>query len=164
MKRKNIKLSEVSRYLLVFISVSVANLFLLYLQQKCINKWKEQANKNRSLFLLMDQWVKIKQEGKRLENFFGRNNFKKIAIYGMSNVGKRLIKELKDSEIKIAYGIDKNAENICSEIKLVTINEELENVDAVVITLVNDFEDVREILLKKLRCPIIVIEDIVNEV
>lgn len=163
MEKKDIKMSNLYRYLLLLICIGVVD-FLLYLQQKSINKWKEQANKNRSLFLLMDQWVKIKQEGNRLENYFIRNNFKKIAVYGMGNVGKRLIKELRDSEIKITYGIDRNAENIYSEIKLVTINEELENVDAVVITLVSDFENVRDILSKKLRCPIIVIEDIINEV
>lgn len=156
-------MSNLYPYMLLLIYIGAVG-FLLNLQQKCINKWKEQASKNRSLFLLMDQWVRTKQEGKKLESYFIKNNFKKIAVYGMGNVGKRLIKELRDSEINIAYGIDRNAENIYSEINLVTINDELENVDAVVITLISDFEDVYDKLSKKLKCSIIAIEDIINEI
>lgn len=163
MKKKDIKMSNLYPYMLLLIYIGAVG-FLLNLQQKCINKWKEQASKNRSLFLLMDQWVRTKQEGKKLESYFIKNNFKKIAVYGMGNVGKRLIKELRDSEINIAYGIDRNAENIYSEINLVTINDELENVDAVVITLISDFEDVYDKLSKKLKCSIIAIEDIINEI
>lgn len=146
------------------LGTGMTSAFMLQLQQNCINKWKSSARKNRGLFLLMDQWVSIKQDGKRLENYFIKNNFRKIAIYGMGNVGKRIVKELKDSEIEILYGIDRSAESIYSEIKLVTINQTLEKVDAVVITLVDDFEDVYDKLSEKLKCSIIAIEDIINEI
>ena len=79
-------------------------------------------------------------------------------------MGLRLVKELKNSEIEIAYGIDRNAANIYSEIKLVTIEENLPDVDAVVVTLVDGFDKVRDMLSKRLSCPVIAIEDIINEI
>lgn len=152
-------------YVLIFLlGIGIASTFLLELQQKCINRWKEIAEKNRGLFLLMSEWVKVKQEGKKLEEYFEKNNLKRIAIYGMSNVGIRLAKELKDSEIEVVYGIDRNAANIYSEIKVVATEDVLPEVDAVVVTLVDGFEEVCESLSEKLVCQIIAIEDIINEI
>jgi len=45
-----------------------------------------QSDKYLALFLMMNQWVKVKQEGKSLAGFFKENNYNKIAIYGMGYV------------------------------------------------------------------------------
>lgn len=138
--------------------------FLIAKQQECINRWKSEAEKNRALFLLMDQWANIKQEGKNLEAYFERYHYKRIAVYGMSYAGMRLCKELKHSGIKIAYGIDRNAGNIYSDIKLITPNDKLEDVDAIVITAIAGFDDICDELSKKITCPFLSIEDILNEI
>lgn len=138
--------------------------FLIRLQQNCINNWKTQANKNRGLFLLMNQWINLKQDEKKVEEYFIQKNLKRIAIYGMGYVGKRLVKELKRTEIEVVYGIDRNAADIFSEIELVTMDDDLEDVDAVVVTLVDEYDTVCDILSQKVKCPVIAIEDIINEV
>lgn len=145
--------------------IDVVGFFLLKQQQHCINKWKLLAGKNRGLFLLMDQWINVKQEEKKIEEYFIKNNYKRIAIYGMSCVGARLVKELRNSGIEIAYGIDRNAASIYSKIKVITMDEELPSeVDVVVVTLVDGFEEVCDTLTKKMNCPIVAIEDIINEI
>lgn len=138
--------------------------FLLRIQQDCINKWKRLAQKNIGLFLLMDQWVNVKQEGKKIEAYFIKNNYKRIAIYGMGSVGLRLVKELKDTEIEIAYGIDQNSANIYSDIKLVTMGEELSDVDAVIVTVAGGFDAISDKLSERMKCPMVAIEDIINEI
>ena len=53
--------------------VSVLLVFLLKLQQESIMQWKESSRKNRSQFILMKQWIDIKQENKKLKrggNFY----------------------------------------------------------------------------------------------
>ena len=147
-----------------FLGGSVGSIMMLCLQQKCINKWKKTAQKNRGLFRLMDQWTKIKQEGKHLDTYFIKNNYKNIAIYGMGYVGIRLVKELKESQVKIVYGIDRNADNIYSDIKVITMDEELSKVDAMVVTVIEDFDEVCELLSEKVDCAVIAIEDIINEI
>lgn len=153
------------RYMVSFLlGMGITVAFLLIIQQKCINRWKGLAEKNKGLFLLVNAWVKLKQDGKKLESYFIKNDLKRIAIYGMSNVGMCLLKELKDSEIEVLYGIDRNAADIYSEIKVVTLDNTLQEVDAVVVTLLDGFEEVYEVLSGKLSCPIIAIEDIINEI
>ena len=146
------------------LGVSVCSVMMLSLQQKCINKWKKAAQKNRGLFRLMDQWTNIKQEGKHLDMYFIKNNYKNIAIYGMGYVGIRLAKELKGSKIKIVYGIDRNADNIYSDVKVITMDNKLSKVDAIVVTVMDEFDEVSEMLSEKVGCAIIAIEDIINEI
>lgn len=52
------------------------------------------SKKHLSLFLMMNQWVRIKQEGKNLSSYFEKNGYKNIAVYGMSYAGETLIEEL----------------------------------------------------------------------
>lgn len=122
------------------------------------------ANKHLSLFLMMNQWVKVKQEGKNLSAFFEKEGYKKIAIYGMSYAGETLIDELKDTGIHVAYGIDKNANAIYTDVDIVTMEDDLEKVDAIVVTAITFFDEIEEQLSAKVDCPIISLEDILYEV
>ena len=112
----------------------------------------------------MDQWLRIKQDGKKIESYFIKNNLRRIAIYGMSTVGMRLLKELKNSSVEVIYGIDRNAENIYCELKIVTVDEVLPEADVVIVTLVKGYDKICELLSGKVNCPVIAIEDIINEI
>ncbi len=127
-------------------------------------KAQTMSEKHLSLFLMMNQWVGIKQEGKNLADYFRRYNYHSIAIYGMSYAGDRLLDELKDSGITVKYGIDKNADGIYSEMNLVTPDKDLPEVDAIVVTPIFFFDVIEEELSKKVNCPILSLEDILYEV
>ena len=58
---------------------------------KVLTETAKMSDKHLALFLMMNQWVKVKQEGKQLSHFFKNNGYKKIAIYGISYVGETLI-------------------------------------------------------------------------
>jgi FlaA1/EpsC-like NDP-sugar epimerase len=128
------------------------------------NKAQGYADKHLALFQMMNQWVKVKQEGKNLSSYFEKNNYKKIAIYGMSYAGETLIDELRDTNVKVAYGIDQKADSIYSDIDIVTVDDDFEDVDAVVVTAITFFDEIEEKLLQKIKCPIISLEDILYEV
>lgn len=102
--------------------------------EKKADKWQQMSDKHLALFMMMNQWVKVKQEGKNLSEYFVRNSYKDIAIYGMSFAGETLMDELKDSGICVKYGIDKRAGRISEEIDMVTMEDNLPEVDAVVVT------------------------------
>lgn len=121
-------------------------------------------DKHLALFLMMNQWVKVKQEGKNLASYFEKNGYKKIAIYGMSYAGETLLNELKDSGIIVAYAIDKNAESIYADIAIVSMEEELSEVDAIVVTAITFFDEIEGKLSGKVECPIISLEDILYDV
>ncbi|MDE6386764.1 MAG: hypothetical protein K2L82_03020 [Lachnospiraceae bacterium] len=146
------------------LGLDVLSMYIIRLQQHSIKTWKKTAEKNIGLFMLMNQWVRVKQEGKKLDAYFINNNYQKIAVYGMSYIGLRIIRELKDSEIEIAYGIDKRAEELSSDLKLFTLEDDLPDIDAVVVTLLSEYDEVYEAISTKVNCPVIAIEDIFNEV
>ena len=122
------------------------------------------ADKHLALFLMMNQWVKIKQEGKKLASYFDKNGYKRIAIYGMSYAGETLMDELKGTDITIVYGIDKNADSIYVGVDIVSMEDVLDEVDAVVVTAITFFDEIEEKLSEKLNCPILSLEDILYEV
>ena len=127
-------------------------------------KEQKMSNKHLALFLMMNQWVLVKQEGKNLASYFEKNNYHKIAVYGMSYAGERLLNELKGSGIEVAYGIDQNADGIYSEIEIITKEDTLEPVDAIVVTPVFFFQEIEKDLSGKVDCPILSLEDILYEV
>ncbi len=125
---------------------------------------KFMSDKHLSLFLMMNQWVKVKQEGKNLASYFEQNEYQKIAIYGMSYAGETLVEELKDSNIEVKYGIDKNADSMYTDVDVLTIEDDLESVDAIVVTAITFFDEIEEKLSEKMDCPIISLEDILYEI
>lgn len=125
---------------------------------------KSMSEKHLALFLMMNQWVKVKQEGKNLADYFERNGYRKIAVYGMSYAGETLIEELKNSKVEVVYGIDQRADSIYADVNIVSVEGELELVDAVVVTAITFFDEIEEKLSEKVNCPIISLEDILYEV
>lgn len=138
--------------------------FLLCLQQKYIKKLKLRVRKERGLFFLMNQWIGLKQDNQQIETYFQRNNYQRIAVYGMGFVGMRLIKELRNTNLNIIYGIDQNAANISSDLKLLTLEDELPEVDVIIVTVLGSFQEIYDKLSTKIKCDIVAIEDIINEV
>lgn len=128
------------------------------------SKTKQMSDKHLALYLMMNRWVEVKQEGKSLVDYFKKNNYKTIAIYGMNYVGERLLNELKGGEVIVKYGIDQRADEIYTDIDLVTMNDELLEVDAIVVTPIFFFDEIQDELSNKIDCPIISLEDILYEV
>lgn len=122
------------------------------------------SEKYFALFQMMNQWVKVKQAGKNLSSYLEKNGYKRIAIYGMSYVGENLIDELKGSNTTVAYGIDKRADSIYADVGIVSMGDELAEVDAVVVTAITFFDEIKKELSEKFDCPIISLEDILYEV
>lgn len=130
---------------------------------KKINAEESMSYKYQSLFLMMNQWVKVKQQGKNLASYFENNGYKTIAIYGMSHVGVRLVEELEGSSIKVKYGIDKNAGTISADLDIVTMDSELAEVDAIVVTAITFFDEIAEQLSNKIDCSILSLEDVLYD-
>ncbi len=127
-------------------------------------KAQQYADKHLALFLLMNQWVKVKQDGKDIPAYLIEQGYKKIAIYGMSYVGETLYHELEDSPVEVAYAIDKRAEGMYADVELLSPDDELPDVDAVIVTPVFFFDEIEEMLASKMDADIVSMEDILYEV
>ena len=136
--------------------------------EKKLNKEIERiqmlSDKHNALFMLMNQWVRVKQDGKGVIDYLNRKGYKEVAVYGMGCVGETLARELCGSDIEIRYGIDREADNIYAEFKVVKPDEWLEKVDAVIVTSITFFEEIAGDLCTKIDCPILSLEDILYEI
>lgn len=121
------------------------------------------SEKHLSLFLLMNQWVKVKQKGKNVADYLEEKGYKKVAVYGMSYVGETLLAELENTDVEVAYGIDRSMSGAAVNLMVVSPDNDLDEVDAIVVTAITFFEEIKEGLEKKVKCPIISIEDILYE-
>lgn len=153
---------------IIFFLSALSGFFIgVFITGKVENKARKKiqiiSDKHLALFLMMNRWVQAKQEGKNVSDFLEHNAYKNIAIYGMSYVGETLLEELKDTDIHVAYGIDKGAESIYAEIDIVSPDDNLQEVDVIVVTAITFFEDIEEKLSKKVNCPIVSLEDILYE-
>lgn len=128
------------------------------------DKLQALSDKHFALFQMMNQWVRIKQDGKNLSEYFENAGYKNIAIYGMSYAGETLLEELKETGINVVYGIDKKADSIYTDVDILSINDNLKTVDAIVVTAITFFDEIEDKLSKKVDCPIISLEDILYEV
>lgn len=123
---------------------------------------EDRVNKNTLTIKIYDSWIQQKQNNKSISTFFEKNNFYKIAIYGMNNLGERVVNELQGTNIVVKYAIDRNADKINTNIHVVHPNDILKEVDTVVVTPVYYFNDIEKQLMSKVNCPIISLQDVID--
>lgn len=131
---------------------------------KRIKELTEGHMKVHELYMAFDQWLRVRQEGKTLVEYFEKQGYKTVAIYGMKELGERLYDELQGSGITVKYVIDKNADSIYAEVDVVTPDEKLEPVDVIVVTAIYYFDEIEEMLSEKVDYPVVSLEDILYEV
>ncbi|MCI8508634.1 MAG: hypothetical protein HFJ06_08755 [Lachnospiraceae bacterium] len=133
-------------------------------QQKVEVKDKK-VDKFKSYYNMLNQWLTIRQEGGSLSEYFDKNDFVKIAVYGLGEMGSRLIDELKGTKTEIVYGIDKNIENAFSGVQVYSLENVPmdEKVDVVVVTAVFAFDEIKEQLENVFDCDIISLRDVIFE-
>lgn len=132
------------------------------------NKINQDARKllykrTEAQYNLLDQWMTLDEAGITLEKLLQVRGYKKIAIYGMANIGKHVYHALKDSSIKVCYGMDRSRSGQYETITVKKIDETVEPVDAVIVTAIMDYENIKKELEKKLRIPMVSLEEILYE-
>lgn len=134
------------------------------MESKKTDKERGYAKKHLALYLMMNQWVKVKQKNKSLIDYMEKHGYRDVAIYGMNYVGETLAEEFAGSGISVKYGIDKNTDNIYSDMTVLAPDDALPEVDAVIITAITFYDEIEEQLSKKMDCPILSLEDILFEI
>ena len=152
-------------YILVQIAIGVLigsfiGVLVYHRMNKTYEIIAEEYYRTNVKFGMLHKWIKLNQKGKKLNDFFCKNGYKTIAIYGMGDLGKLLLAEIQDSNINVAYGIDQNSSLSSSSMPVFSLKDALPSVDAIIVSPVYYFDDIKYKLSEKVNCPIISMYDL----
>lgn len=131
--------------------------------EKKIIKSEKESYKFRVYYELTRKWVETYQLGKSLEELLLEKKYENIAIYGMGDVGYLLFRELESSRIKVKYGIDKTTIGRGINLQIVAPSSDMEKVDAIIVTAVFAFDEIREMLESMVSYPVVSLDDLIYE-
>ena len=120
--------------------------------------------KFREYFEILNKWMYLKEADKNISEYFLKNNYKKIGLYGLGHLGQHLLEELKDSQIEVRYIVDKKGEIPGCNIPVQKPEEDLDQVDAIIVTVTTEYNEIKNQLKDKVKCPIISLKEVVLEV
>lgn len=105
-----------------------------------IYRVKSKADEN---CVILDRLLTCKENRINLDQRLLEKNINSIAIYGCGIVGRHFTKALKDTKIEIKCFIDQyTLETEVDQIKVIKLEENIPNVDAVIITPIYDYEKI----------------------
>lgn len=103
-------------------------------------------------YVLLIEWLSWKSRKKNIAEWLLNRDIKSVAIYGMGELGNRLYEDLSKFEdvINVNYVIDNNITNTFSELPVLSLEDNLPKVDAIIVTPFFAFESIENSIKKKL--------------
>lgn len=132
--------------------VIIICIYIIILMKKYINHIEGMSSRYNIYYKMLNQWVKNKSQNKRISNFLREHDINTVAIYGIGEIGQRLYDELNQDQLNISYFIDAAGERKTAEgVDVISLKEIplQEQVDAIIVTPVYDFESIYDNLLNK---------------
>ena len=120
--------------------------------------------KFREMFFVLNKMEVCKEAGYPVGKYLQSHGIRRVCIYGDGYIGKRLAGELKECNIETAFFIDRNAHYLTEEIPVYRLEEAPKEVDAVIISLVQNYDSVRNELRTKYKTKIYAIREIIEAI
>ena len=125
---------------------------------------EEKEYKFRLYYFVLNEWLALQQEGKFLGEYLIQHNIRTVAIYGMGELGERLYNELKNSDVEVKYAINERLGDGHPELDMRVAEDELPTVDAVIVTAVFAFDEIKAKLSHATNNRIISLAELVSQV
>ena len=130
-----------------------------------INNLKSRIERFKTQWRVTDYWMTEREQRRFLVNKLIYLNFHDIAIYGMGSLSKHLIWEIDnynkiygESLIFVKYGIDQGDKQNAYAFPVFKLTDNLPNVDVIIVTVVYEFETIRQQLAAITNCEILSLE------
>lgn len=158
-------LTYVAIFLIGAVSGAVGGAYALWkMADTALKNQDKQTLRVTAYYEVANQWVRNLHEGHRLSAQMVEKGYKRIAIYGYAELGKRLLEELhQDGEVEIAYIIDQNAGRVASSLPVYKPSDNLPPVDAIVVTPVHVYVQIAKMMRGLVPYDIVSLEDVVYD-
>lgn len=110
---------------------------------------------------VLEGWMANRERDFCISQFLIENGYRRVAIYGLGNLGRHLIYELSKSEIDVVCVIDRNklSEGFA---KIKQPGEDIGEVDCIIVTPVTEYGHIYEQLSMSYSCKIISLETCIS--
>lgn len=149
--------------LTIIIILSIAIIFLYRNMKYYRGRTDEEIDKVQKgleFYDILVRWLELKQEQRTLAEYFAENGYQAVAIYGMKEIGRLLLSELKREGIDVRYAIDRDADEISADISVVKPSCNLPDADVIVVTASHYFDSIYLELRESTEAEIIPVEDV----
>jgi hypothetical protein len=114
-------------------------------------------------YRLLASWMTLRNRDRTLAEYFTDHHFTSVAIFGLGRLGMCLLEELRNSNIDIRYGIDRDVAHLSYlDLRVVSPESPIEPVDVIVVTPFYECGKLITELQGKTSSAIITLEDIVG--
>lgn len=129
---------------------------------KIMEESGKQAAEYGQYYRLFDRWLWLKLAQKGIQNYFDKQGYRTLAVYGVGEICNRFYEEISQIPgIEIKYILEKEPGNEHPVLPVYCLQDEVPEVDAVVVSLDYIYEDIKTVLVGKFDCPIISIDDVI---
>ncbi len=119
--------------------------------------------KKEKYYQLLNRWVVNRERDKKIEQVLISMQIKNIAIYGMGDFGKHLVRELENSMVNIQLCFDKRTDFLYMENPSKYIQNHYADLDAVIVTPFLEYKEIRLFLKNYFSVPIMSLEELISE-
>ncbi len=130
------------------------------MRQNVLFEWITLLEKFREMFMVLNRMAECREAGCAVSKRLKDKGIRRVAIYGAGYLGKRLMGELKEFGIETIFYIDRNAEYLTEKIPVYKLSAAPANIDAIIISLVKNYDTVRSSLEEKYDVEIFTIDEI----
>lgn len=120
----------------------------------------ELYEKEKSYKEMLELWMTLRERGVSFERYLAGQGMRRIAIYGGGILGRHLYEELKGSSIQAVCILDQNQNAGVPGVQTLVPGEEMEPVDAVIVTPFMEYRQIKNRLEGWYSCSIISIETV----
>lgn len=115
---------------------------------------QSKAEKMELYYHTLNMWLEMSQKGKSGVSYLQKKGIRRIAIYGMKELGERLYEEVKNTGIEVVCVIDKNPDQVLGNFTVISPEEKIPSVDAIIVTVDYYYWEIKSQLEKKAGCPV----------
>lgn len=128
-----------------------------------LDTYKTALEKNQTNINILSAWIRLMNCGISLDKHPIFESLSHVAVYGYGVIGKLLRDALKTGNITIDYFLDKNADIIDEDVKIIPLSNNMPEVDLIIVSLPNYYHEILDQFQKYNITNYILIDEIIRE-
>ena len=149
--------------IIVFFSgLTVGFIFAVY---RCGFRFYSEKKKTERLRLnlkLLDRFMSVIERGQDVTVFFERRNISSVAVYGIGILGRHFLKNIDTDKISISFVVDREV-GLHQDFRVYDVNDEWPSVDALIVTPVLEYQEIKQTIQNKMGVAVYSIEEIISD-